>query len=268
MQEKTCSKCGSTKQISEFSKSVSKKDGLCTYCKQCMKQYKIERKEHISQLNRDYRNNNKEKLLSYQREYSKQHKEHISNRNKKYRELNKEKIKEIEKAYKDSNKEKYKEYFKMYNSKRRKDPYYRLVSNLRRRLHLAVSSQNTQKVDTTFKLTGCTQKELKQHLENQFQEGMTWDNYGEWHIDHIKPCASFDLTDKDQQRECFHYTNCKPEWESDNLSKGSLWEGKRWNHGEAAGLSKSGIQCQHKNPRAFTLGLDGVTVPPKPPLHQ
>ena len=50
---------------------------------------------------------------------------------------------------------------------------------------------------------------------------MTWDNHGEWHIDHIKPCASFDLTDADQQRECFNYTNLQPLWAKDNLSKGA-----------------------------------------------
>ena len=61
------------------------------------------------------------------------------------------------------------------------------------------------------------------HLEAQFKPGMTWDNYGlkGWHVDHIRPCASFDLRDPEQQRRCFHYTNLQPLWAEENLKKGS-----------------------------------------------
>jgi hypothetical protein len=67
-------------------------------------------------------------------------------------------------------------------------------------------------------LVGCTPIDLMKHLERQFQSGMSWDNHGEtgWEIDHIKPCASFNLADPDQQRACFHYTNLRPLWRSDN----------------------------------------------------
>ena len=65
------------------------------------------------------------------------------------------------------------------------------------------------------------------HLEKQFQPGMSWDNHGYdgWHVDHIRPCASFDLTDEEQVRKCFHYTNLQPLWAKDNLRKGSEWNG-------------------------------------------
>jgi HNH endonuclease. len=55
---------------------------------------------------------------------------------------------------------------------------------------------------------------------------MSWDNYGRdgWHIDHIRPCASFDLTDPEQQRQCFHYTNLQPLWAADNIRKGAKWQ--------------------------------------------
>jgi hypothetical protein len=74
------------------------------------------------------------------------------------------------------------------------------------------------------KLLGCSVDEFKAHLESLFQPGMTWDNHSKegWHIDHIKPCASFDLTDPKQLAECFHYTNQRPLWAFDNLSKGDL----------------------------------------------
>lgn len=72
-----------------------------------------------------------------------------------------------------------------------------------------------------MRLLGCSIADLCQHLEKQFREGMTWDNYCRfgWHVDHIKPCASFDLLDPAQQRACFHYTNLQPLWHWENAAK-------------------------------------------------
>jgi hypothetical protein len=72
-----------------------------------------------------------------------------------------------------------------------------------------------------MKLIDCTIEELWTHLKRKFTEGMTKENYGKWHIDHIIPCASFDLTDPEQQEKCFHYTNLRPLWAFDNMSKGA-----------------------------------------------
>ena len=69
-------------------------------------------------------------------------------------------------------------------------------------------------------LTGCTIPYLRGYLEGKFKEGMTWENYGSWHVDHIKPCASFDLTKKEEQEKCFHYTNLQPLWALENIKKG------------------------------------------------
>jgi hypothetical protein len=82
-----------------------------------------------------------------------------------------------------------------------------------------------------MELIGCTKDELRTYLEGLFLEGMTWENYGKrggWQIDHIKPCASFDLTNQDQQKECFHYSNLQPLWADDNLKKHSWWNGKHF----------------------------------------
>lgn len=78
-----------------------------------------------------------------------------------------------------------------------------------------------------MELIGCTVEYLRQHLEQQFQPGMSWDNWSisGWHIDHIRPCASFDLTDPIQQAQCFHYTNLQPLWAKDNMIKKDYWEG-------------------------------------------
>jgi len=75
------------------------------------------------------------------------------------------------------------------------------------------------KAKCTIKLIGCDVKELKSHLEKQFTDGMNWENYGKWHIDHIIPCASFDLTDPQQQKKYFHYSNLQPLWAVDNIRK-------------------------------------------------
>ncbi len=76
-----------------------------------------------------------------------------------------------------------------------------------------------------MELIGCSSKELESYLETQFTEGMTWDNYGYygWHIDHIKPCASFDLSDPEQQKLCFHYSNLQPLWAKENIKKSNKY---------------------------------------------
>ena len=78
----------------------------------------------------------------------------------------------------------------------------------------------------TEELLGCTFDEFERHIENQFDIGMGWHNYGEWHIDHIRPCASFNLDDPAQAKRCFHYTNLRPLPARENISKSSWWKGK------------------------------------------
>ena len=76
----------------------------------------------------------------------------------------------------------------------------------------------------TMEYVGCSIEALRTHLENQFTEGMTWDNPGEWHIDHIKPCASFNLDIEEERHACFHYTNLQPLWGPDNLRKSDIYD--------------------------------------------
>jgi AraC-like DNA-binding protein len=73
----------------------------------------------------------------------------------------------------------------------------------------------------SFKLVGCSPEELRQHIEKQFEPGMSFENYGEWHVDHIRPCASFDLSKADQMSECFNWRNLQPLWAFENISKGA-----------------------------------------------
>jgi hypothetical protein len=103
--------------------------------------------------------------------------------------------------------------------KRASDVQYRLANNLRSRLYKALTRESAIKSASTGSLIGCSGVELMAHLEAQFLPGMSWENHGEWEIDHIKPCASFDLTDPAQQRECFNYTNLQPLWRRENRQK-------------------------------------------------
>jgi hypothetical protein len=113
---------------------------------------------------------------------------------------------------------------KKYEKERKiKDPNFKLIKTLRSRLLSAINRKNSKKLGTTIELTGCSIQELKTHLESKFKEGMTWQNHGKWHIDHIRPCSSFNLTDKIEQQKCFHYTNLQPLWANENLSKGNRY---------------------------------------------
>jgi hypothetical protein len=98
------------------------------------------------------------------------------------------------------------------------DIEYRMLHLIRNRIYYALSGNIKSK--STADLIGCSIDDLKSHLEKQFTDGMGWENYGDWHVDHIRPCCSFDMTDPEQQRECFNYTNLQPLWAKDNLAKG------------------------------------------------
>jgi len=89
------------------------------------------------------------------------------------------------------------------------------------RLYKAEKNKKKNKSEKTLKMLGCTVDQLQTFLEAEFTEGMTWDNYGEWHIDHMLPCASFNLEDPEEQKKCFHWTNLQPLWAIDNIRKGA-----------------------------------------------
>jgi uncharacterized protein L426 len=103
------------------------------------------------------------------------------------------------------------------NKKYKLDKNYRIGKLLRTRLWSAL--KNNQKSDHTLDLLGCSIDELKAHLEMQFEPRMTWDNCGKWHIDHIIPCAKFDLSIPENQRICFNYRNLQPMWAKENNTK-------------------------------------------------
>ena len=107
--------------------------------------------------------------------------------------------------------------------RRETDPNYKIKRLLRSRVKAAIKGAATKKYASTMELLGCTVEEVRRHIESLWKPGMTWGNHGQygWHIDHIRPCASFDLTDPAQQRQCFHWSNLQPLWAEENLRKSS-----------------------------------------------
>ena len=109
---------------------------------------------------------------------------------------------------------------------------------MRSRIRSALKSIGQGKTKRTVRYLHCTLQELKEYLEVRFKPGMTWNNHGKWHIDHRRPCASFDLTKEEDIKMCFHYTNLQPLWGAANLRKGAKfdpetfnyeWSGEEWN---------------------------------------
>ncbi len=93
----------------------------------------------------------------------------------------------------------------------------RTVNRMRARMWSALKGKSSGGYLARF---GYSAKELKEHLERQFLPGMNWENYGKWHVDHIRPCVSFDLSDDEQLAECWALANLQPLWASDNIRKG------------------------------------------------
>lgn len=97
----------------------------------------------------------------------------------------------------------------------------RLGNNLRNRLNMAIKSK--VRVGSAVRDLGCSIAEFRSHIAKQFTKGMTWSNHGEWHLDHKRPLASFDLANRAQLLQACHYTNYQPLWAKDNLAKGSSY---------------------------------------------
>ena len=175
-------------------------------------------KEEVREYQRVYRENNKEKLKLYfkKRRSDPANKKRLLDMQRNWHARNKEKMRAYNKEYKEKNKKKL---LAQSRERYKTNPQEKLSVILRTRLRRAIKKNNHG--GSAIRDLGCTVEELKQHLERQFLEGMTWDNwsfYG-WHLDHIKPLCSFDLQDRNQFLEAVHYSNLQPLWAHDNLTK-------------------------------------------------
>ena len=179
-------------------------------CKDCNKE--VEGRSYCSTCySRKWRKENKEKYRLGQDKWYKQNKKEVIEKVKKYK---KENPNIVQKCRNNADKEDIKKYYRdRYNN----DSDYRLKVILRNRLRQSIKFH--EKSGSAVSDLGCSIDELKKHLESKFTEGMSWDNYGKWHIDHIKPLASFDLSDREQFLRACHYSNLQPLWAKDNLIK-------------------------------------------------
>lgn len=209
---KICSRCKQEKQFSEFNKCKTGRHGLHNHCRVCQKEFK-----------KDWYLKNQQHCLAYIKrpEVKIKTAQRTKNRYNNDHEWRERKLKENrERRRREPAKRKQRQNEKL---RRAKNPNYRIAQNLRSRLRLALIQQGiVKKSSKTLELIGCSPSFLKEYIESLWQEGMSWDNYGPdgWHIDHIKPCCSFDLELFEEQQKCFHFTNLQPLWALDNKSKG------------------------------------------------
>jgi len=255
---KTCSKCKKTKSVNEFYKYKEHKDGLRYYCKKCDKEqckkyyknnsdkikmgrnkyyknnpgkivassklYYEKNKKKIKKATREYYENNKEKAKEYNKEYYTDNVRKIKETTRKYRKNNKEKIRKYQKEYRKNNKEKIRKAHNKWESyKMEKDPIFRLNKNIHRGINLSL--KNKKRGKPWEKLVGYTITDLLLHLESQFQEGMTWENYGigegKWNIDHCIPISVFNITSVKCKgfKACWALNNLRPMWAVENIKK-------------------------------------------------
>lgn len=238
---KICKKCNIEKTVDLFFKSKTGLFGVKSQCKECCKEQRTNRNKNL-EINRieienktcrncyiNYNINNffRSKLSSDGFEHRcKSCVKKIKNisvksdYDKRYRLKNSKKIKEYRSNYYYNNKEKAKKY---HNNRYHSDPKFNLICKLRNRIGQSIrnNSTNCKKYDSTIKLLGCSFNHYKNYIESKFTKNMTWEHVlnSEIHIDHIKPCSSFDLFDIEQQKICFHYTNLQPLWKEENLKK-------------------------------------------------
>jgi hypothetical protein len=153
-------------------------------------------------------------------------KDRKSKTSKEWFQQNKEHRKEYHKEWREKNKIYYQKYRRDYEkTKKDSDPSYRLACYTRTAIYTCLKERDVTKYKSTFDLLPYSLEELILHLESQFKEGMTWDNYGEWHVDHIKPMTSFNIQSPEDKpfQECWSLGNLQPLWGNENLSKGSRY---------------------------------------------
>lgn len=226
--KKICKSCNEEKLLDQFFISKTRKGiKIKAQCKKCFNE--IERKRYYEKNKDKIEERKKKPILSkeeYNKKYYEENKDRIIEVNKKYIENNKKIILKKKSEYYQKNKQlilkKLKDKQPIINkyvkNRRKENVDLRIAHNLRVRIYSAI--KKNMKWKKSKEVLGCDMQTLKKHLEVNFKEGMNWENYGSyWHIDHIRPCSSFDLSIKEEQQKCFHYTNLQPLTAEENHRK-------------------------------------------------
>jgi hypothetical protein len=151
-----------------------------------------------------------------------QTKERKKENHKTWSEKNRERLNEYHKEWREKNIDKHRENKRNYEKTRKhNDPIYKLIANFRTAIYQVLKENNVQKNGHYFNILQYTPNELINHLENQFTENMTWDNYGEWHVDHIKPITYFKISEigDNEFMKCWSLNNLQPMWGYENIRK-------------------------------------------------
>jgi hypothetical protein len=216
LQNKKCKECDETKEIKLFTKNTAYKDG---YEQKCVICYRKNRQEYLDKPE------NRERFKKWCREWESKPENKKKRNETKQLEESKVMMRQYIKKYR--SKDSSKKLRGIYRRERYSiDIEYKITCLLRSRLHDALKGK--MKVESTMQLLGCSLEHFKNYIESLFVEGMTWENHGEWHLDHIRPCASFNFNIKTEQRICFNWRNMQPLWGEENLSKSDKWEYPEW----------------------------------------
>ncbi|MDC3412538.1 hypothetical protein [Terrihalobacillus insolitus] len=238
---KHCKRCGNDKPATNefFHKNKRYSDGLQCYCKSCalkqqkefynknkdkvksrVSEYEKNNKDKISEQQKKYYEKNKEKINTYKKDWYEKNKDNVIERVTKYATDNKERVAEWKREYDKRNKEIVsKRKMKYSRNKRMTDPMFRVNDAVSGGIYKSITSNKAGR--GWEELVGYSLIDLKQHIEKQFKPGMSWENYGEWHIDHIYPKASFDFINSDDPdfKRCWNLNNLQPLWAVENLRK-------------------------------------------------
>ena len=204
---KTCIKCGEKYPATTeyFHSDKYRKDGIKSRCKSC-----------VCSDARDYRHENPQKVCEAKRRHREKNLEKIQKSYHKWRNKNIEKERERFRKWKEQNRDKYNENARKYYSE---NPRVRISLSISGGIYKSIrAGKNGRSWES---LVGYTLNDLMNHLESQFTKGMDWDNYGEWHIDHVKPISHFNFNSPGDSEfhECWSLWNLQPLWGVDNKSK-------------------------------------------------
>ena len=237
--KKKCGKCGEVKPLIEFHKNATSALGRASSCKKCKKEYNkqhhLENREPRLAIGRKYYEENKDKVSKRKQKYYKENRELWQQQQKQYYQENREKVlarqiahnkgkkaekKEYDKQYREDTKDKRN---KWYRDKYQNDIEYRLHHLIKAGIHKALKRNCDEQGEGTMRHLTYTSSQLKEHLENQFQPWMTWDNQGEWHIHQIIPQSKlrFDSVTHPNFQKCWALENLMPLEAMENMSLGN-----------------------------------------------
>jgi hypothetical protein len=241
VEKKRCCNCQNYRNLDNYNSCKKSWDNLRPECKICLSEKRKENKEKMTEYNKKYWENTKEDQKIKNKKWRENNKEYVKEKMKEWTEKNHDYKKQKDNEYRKANWGRIKEYNRDWNRKNyndlktnpnRKEEYNnsRIKKNVGRRIREMLKQNKSKR---TMNYVGCSLEDLKKHLEANFEEGMTWENYGVykageeksgWHIDHIIPCDAFNFENDIEKNACFFYLNLQPLWGNENITKSNTYD--------------------------------------------